>query len=116
MLYFLEVKFHRQGLYWTMNTSENVSDNITISMMNFCGHIYSLLYNKIFFSIEIDKKNFDENILDDIAYHADLEVYSSNIEDRNDVKIISFEYDGHMIQIKIYPPDKITIEVDDITV
>ena len=53
--------------------------------------------------------------MDDIAYHADLEVYASNIEDIIDVKIISFEYGEYLIQIKIYPPNKITIEADGIT-
>ncbi len=115
MLYFLEMEFSRQDSYLTIRTSENIGDDFSIDMLNFCGFIFSRLYNKVFFSREIDKNNFDENILDDIAYHADLEVYASNIEDMIDVKIISFEYGEYLIQIKIYPPNKITIEADGIT-
>ncbi len=86
-----------------------------MGFLDLCNYIGAFLYRKMYFSTKIDKNDFDENILNEIASYSEFDIFSSNIEDMVDMKNISFECDDNLIQIKIYPPNKITIEVDSIT-
>lgn len=58
----------------------------------------------------IEKEHFDENILDEITYNSDFEIFSTKINEMNNIKHITFDCDGHKINIKVCPTHKIILE------
>ena len=110
ILYYSEISIYKKNSSWTINTSKSIHLDTQVSFLNFCNYIFELISEKIFLLTHIDKSEFDENILDEIAFHSELEIYSSDINETNNIKIISFEYDSNNVQIKIFPTNKITIE------
>ena len=110
ILYYSAISIYQENSSWTINTSKSIHLDTQVSFLNFCNYIFELISEKIFLLTHIDKSEFHENILDEIAYHSELEIYSSDINETNNIKIISFEYDSNYVQIKIFPTNKITIE------
>lgn len=110
ILYYSEINFQKKNNSWVIDVSKKINLVTQISFVHFCNYLHELLYEKVFLSSHINKNEFDENILDEIAYHSDLEITSSNIIEMDDIKLMSFECDGHNVEIKVFPANKIIIE------
>ena len=110
ILYYSEINFQEENNSWVIDVSKKINLATQISFVHFCNYLHELLSEKVFLSSHINKNEFDENILDEIAYHSDLEITSSNIIEMDDIKLMSFECDGHNVEIKVFPANKIIIE------
>ena len=107
MIYYFEITIQQENDWWLINefraTNKKNEEyhNITMGFLDLCNYIGAFLYRKMYFSTKIDKNDFDENILNEIASYSEFDIFSSNIEDMVDMKNISFECDDNLIQIKI---------------
>ena len=110
ILYYSEINFQEENNSWVIDVSKKINLATQISFVHFCNYLHELLSEKVFLLSHINKNEFDENILDEIAYHSDLEITSSNIIEMDDIKLMSFECDGHNVEIKVFPANKIIIE------
>ena len=109
-LYYSEINVHQDHNAWSINTSKTIHLDTQTYFFNFCNYIFELLSGKVCLLATIDKEHFDENILDEISYNSDLEIFSAKINEIDNIKNITFDSDGHKINIKICPPYKIILE------
>ena len=107
-----EISVKEENNSFIINASKKIGFHAEIYVIEIGTTIFNFIYKRIIFPSNICEETFHEDIMVDIRYYMDIDSCIFNKEKSDDIEVVQIMCNSDLIVIKMYPLNKITVEIE----